>query len=253
MATPKKPTWNASLYASHRPVYPPKLFDQILEFHRQKGGQFDHALDLGCGTGQASQYLRGRFKHVTCVDPGATMIESAKKALVGDYESRSNSKGQHDTTYTFCVSPAEDLHQAVPEDGTVDLVIAATSCHWFDMTKVWPEIRRILRKGGTAAFWSYVECLLPAFPSTERLIKEYGGFEEYVTASTNFLDTIGQYYPRPQKTRAERFLVDIPSPEEVLGPQSGEGCLVDFERRYFTGTRIIIIIQSRGCRPKSSG
>lgn len=29
----------------------------------------------------------------------------------------------------------------------------AQACHWFDWSKVWPEMERVLRVGGTAAFW----------------------------------------------------------------------------------------------------
>ena len=29
----------------------------------------------------------------------------------------------------------------------------AQACHWFDWSKVWPEVGRILRKDGSTAFW----------------------------------------------------------------------------------------------------
>ena len=32
----------------------------------------------------------------------------------------------------------------------------AQSGHWFDWSKVWPQVYRILRHGGTAAFWVYL-------------------------------------------------------------------------------------------------
>src|ERR1700722_4983386 len=30
---------------------------------------------------------------------------------------------------------------------------SAQAAHWFDWTKFWPECARVLRKGGSAAFW----------------------------------------------------------------------------------------------------
>lgn len=33
----------------------------------------------------------------------------------------------------------------------------AQAVHWFDYSKLWPEVARTLRSGGTAAFWvSYI-------------------------------------------------------------------------------------------------
>jgi len=29
----------------------------------------------------------------------------------------------------------------------------AQAAHWFDWSKMWPEVARILRKSGSAAFW----------------------------------------------------------------------------------------------------
>jgi ubiquinone/menaquinone biosynthesis C-methylase UbiE len=40
-------------------------------------------------------------------------------------------------------------------EGSVDLVVAAQAAHWFDYQKLWPEMNRVVRKGGTLAFWGY--------------------------------------------------------------------------------------------------
>jgi hypothetical protein len=31
--------------------------------------------------------------------------------------------------------------------------VVAQACHWFDWNKMWPELARVLRKDGSAAFW----------------------------------------------------------------------------------------------------
>lgn len=70
----------------------------------------------------------------------------------------------------FTQGSAEDLWML--RNSTVDLVVAgmvlsnyrvtgkfstrgflAQSAHWFDWNKVWPEISRILRPGGTVSIW----------------------------------------------------------------------------------------------------
>jgi len=32
-------------------------------------------------------------------------------------------------------------------------VVVAQACHWFNWTKIWPELARVLKKNGSAAFW----------------------------------------------------------------------------------------------------
>jgi ubiquinone/menaquinone biosynthesis C-methylase UbiE len=41
------------------------------------------------------------------------------------------------------------------EDESVDMVVAAQAAHWFDYPKLFPELKRVLRKQGTVAFWGY--------------------------------------------------------------------------------------------------
>lgn len=39
-------------------------------------------------------------------------------------------------------------------DNSVDLITAATSAHWFDMEPFWPTAARVLKRGGTVAFFT---------------------------------------------------------------------------------------------------
>lgn len=40
------------------------------------------------------------------------------------------------------------------KDESVDLITAATSGHWFDMSRFWPTADRVLKPGGTVAFFT---------------------------------------------------------------------------------------------------
>ncbi|TFK23849.1 S-adenosyl-L-methionine-dependent methyltransferase [Coprinopsis marcescibilis] len=236
MATFAKSTFSASIYAASRPTYPPELFQHILEYHRkgttgQPGPRFDHAVDLGCGTGQATRPLKGVFKRVTCVDPSAGMLEKAKEIL--NREDTKEALGAA-SSFTFHQAGAEDLSQVIPESGTVDLLIAAQACHWFNWKKVWPETHRILRKGGSAAFWVYGEFQLPEYPSTAPLITAYSQGTD-----PNSTTSVGAHFQRPGRTMLERLLVDVPSPGSVLGTHSEKGDLTDFRRVYFSGSHEI--------------
>ncbi|KAI0049342.1 hypothetical protein FA95DRAFT_1604467, partial [Auriscalpium vulgare] len=78
MTTFAKTTFNTARYAAARPTYPRQLYDFVFQYHeRTRGAKWDTALDLGCGTGQATVELTP-FKRVVGVDPSAKMIESAR-------------------------------------------------------------------------------------------------------------------------------------------------------------------------------
>ena len=60
----------------------------------------------------------------------------------------------------YKVATAEDL--SFIESGSVDMVTAGQSAHWFKHEKSFPEIARILKPGGTLAFFC-------TFPKTSNL------------------------------------------------------------------------------------
>lgn len=71
----------------------------------------------------------------------------------------------------FQVASAESL--PFVKDGSVDLVVAGQAAHWFDYLKLFPEMKRILRRDGTIAFWGYKDHVYIGFPAASRILKEY--------------------------------------------------------------------------------
>lgn len=66
-----------AVYGKFRPVYPPKLYDLLYAFvgeHRQT------AVDVGCGSGQATHVLGETFANVLGIDPSAAQIDEANKS-----------------------------------------------------------------------------------------------------------------------------------------------------------------------------
>lgn len=119
-------------YARHRPEYPVEVADWL-------AGQCaatEHALDVGCGTGQLSRLLATRFDRVTATDPSESQIGNA---------------APHPAV-VFKVEPAEQIAMA---DGTADLVTAAQAAHWFDLNRFYHEAQRVLRPSGVLALVSY--------------------------------------------------------------------------------------------------
>ncbi|KAL7621881.1 hypothetical protein AAE478_007381 [Parahypoxylon ruwenzoriense] len=133
-------------YAAGRPGYSPELFKIIINHHTSTGGQLNTVLDVGCGTGQATQDLAPYFSNTIGLDPSEGMISTARASA----ESATSS-------IRFEVSAAEalgtDLEPPIA-DGSVDLLTAATAAHWFDMARFWPNASRVLKPGGTVALWA---------------------------------------------------------------------------------------------------
>ncbi|KAF4613375.1 hypothetical protein G7Y89_g15512 [Cudoniella acicularis] len=157
MATFAKATFNAVSYAAFRPGYPPQVFKTILSYHR---GPSTLLLDLGCGHGLISRELAPSFTKVIGTDPSPTMITQAKSSTPSSL-----------SNVSFCQASAEDL--SFIEDGSLDMVVAGQAAHWFDYGKVWPELGRKMRKGGTLAFWGYKDNVFVDFPKATKILDEF--------------------------------------------------------------------------------
>lgn len=121
--TPKDPTFRsysaeqAKAYATHRLSYEPAIYDTVLNFHSETGGQFGLLLDVGCGPGNATRDVALSFDQAIGVDPGASMIDAAREI---------GGKTKSGGGVRYEVSPAEEVSRVEGlEEGSVDLLIAA--------------------------------------------------------------------------------------------------------------------------------
>ncbi|KAJ7247623.1 hypothetical protein B0H12DRAFT_1124752 [Mycena haematopus] len=124
--------------------------------------------------------------------------------------------GAHSASLKFVQSPAENL--GFLEDQSVDMVVTAQAAHWFDWHRLWPELSRVLRHGGTVAFWVYSDFRLPQYPHLTPLITEY-------TQGSDPVTSIGPYW-EPGRRIVNNHLLDI------TAPPSGWD---DLTRVFFTG------------------
>ncbi|KAK1750326.1 S-adenosyl-L-methionine-dependent methyltransferase [Echria macrotheca] len=125
-------------YALYRFNYSPNLYQMVLDYHKSSGGQFDTVLDVGCGPGIAIANLYTHFTHAIGLEPSQGMIDTARAI-------------HSDTPITFVVSSAEELATIAP--ASVDLLVAATAAHWFDMPKFWARAAEVVKPRGTVAIW----------------------------------------------------------------------------------------------------
>lgn len=136
-------------YAQGRPDYHPNVYQYVIDIHTSTGGQFDTLLDVGSGPGNAARALSSHFVHATGLDPSEGMVVTAC------------SLGGVTSTFEpirYEVSTAEhlgtSLSQQPIQDESVDLITAANSAHWFDMSQFWPTAARVLKPGGSVIMWT---------------------------------------------------------------------------------------------------
>lgn len=171
----------AAAYAKFRPRYPDTLYDALAGLVDRHG----LAWDCGCGNGQASAGLAGRFKQVIATDPSAPQIEKA--APVDRVE--------------FAVAAAESAPMIA--DGSVDLTLAAQAAHWFDLPRFYAEVRRVTAPGGKLVLLSYRPTRIDD-PDTDPALQTF------------YSDIVGPYWPPERRHVDEGYTsLDFPFPEEA--------------------------------------
>jgi len=110
---------------------------------------------------------------------------------------------------------------------------------------MWPELTRVLRKNGSAAFWVRVptsESLLTqsllslalhlrrfTHSSASPVIRHSHRINAYAQG-LDPLHSVGPYWQQPGRSIMENHLVQVPEGNEVV-----PGAFKDFERVFFTG------------------
>jgi SAM-dependent methyltransferase len=106
----------AELYDQARAGYPQALYDDLMALANLSAG--DAVLEVGCGTGKATEEFARRGLNVVALDPGPEMIAGARRRLVG-------------------IRFVQTTFEAFPvEAGAFQLIAAAQSWHW-----VAPDLR----------------------------------------------------------------------------------------------------------------
>jgi ubiquinone/menaquinone biosynthesis C-methylase UbiE len=119
----------ASGYARYRPLYPEKLYEYLAsltpEHHR--------AWDVGTGNGQAAIGLARHFRTIIATDPSEQQIALATP---------------HDrVTYRVALAERSEI-----EEHSIDLVAVALAVHWFDLSRFYAEVRRVLKPNGASRY-----------------------------------------------------------------------------------------------------
>ncbi len=151
-------------------------------------------VDLGTGHGLICRSLANSFEEVVGTDPSDGMIKQAK----------SSTKKDEYSNIDFVQASAESL--PFLEDQSVDMVVAGQAAHWFDYPKLFKEMRRIVRPGGTLAFWGYTDHVFRDYPKASKLLHE--------TAYGASKDLLGPYWQQPGRSIVQNYLRDIKPPQD---------------------------------------
>jgi SAM-dependent methyltransferase len=161
-------------YAKCRPTYPSSLYETIAEALQNGGGGGSKstvsaskasptiAIDVGCGTGQATAALADSFPshlidHVVGVDPSKAQIENAI------HHPRVSYQIGHETDLLSTISSLslDSSTPMLPSDVSVSLITTAQAAHWFDIPKFYSEVDRLLTSRGVLAMWTYGNIQFP--------------------------------------------------------------------------------------------
>ena len=135
----------ADVYRAARPGYPEALIADVVSYADLK--QNDKILEVGCGTGQATESFAKRGFSILALDPGPEMLRGARESLASF-----NNVGFLETTFEAWPARRREFR----------LIFAAQSWHW-----VAPEVRFVkaaqaLSPDGSLAVFGHVPVGLPA-------------------------------------------------------------------------------------------
>ncbi|KAL9058438.1 MAG: hypothetical protein Q9162_001733 [Coniocarpon cinnabarinum] len=196
MAAFNTSTFAYNQYAQSRPDYPSSLYDLIFSYH--KGGR-ESLVDLGCGHGTVTRALASHFNRAAGVDPSSGMLEEAQRITADSGISN--------------VSFVQGNAESIPDipDHSVDLVVAGQAAHWFpyppDKPNVWDEMRRIVKAGGTVAFWGYADTLFPLDPMASALLHKWAYEKGEIEPGK---EGMGSHWSFPGRARIETLYGGLP-------------------------------------------
>lgn len=134
----------AELYGVARPAYPAALVKDVI--HAADLTREDAVLEVGCGTGQATEAFARRGVDIVAVEPGAELARIARRRLA-----RFPNAAVVNTSF-------EDWRM---ETGVFRLVIAAQSWHWTAPEVRFAKAAQALCPGGVLAVFGHVPMPLP--------------------------------------------------------------------------------------------
>ncbi len=172
----------ADIYAKYRPDYPLELFDFILT----QVGKKQIAWDCATGNGQSAKVLACFFDKVFATDISKKQIEHAEQGA----------------NIFYSVQPAE---QTSFPDNSFDLITVSQALHWFATEEFYKEAKRVSKRDGVLAAWSY--SLLHISPAIDTLVRSY------------YTNVVGPYWDNERKYVDEEYKTILFPLKETATPE----------------------------------
>ena len=128
---------NTEKYDRYRPTYPIALYQEIEKYATID--QNSKILEIGYGTGQATNYFIDKGNDVTGIDIGLKLFEYTKQK----YMNKAN---------LSLISGSFETHPF--ESGYYDLIFSATAFHWIDPIIGYQKVLDLLKPNGVFAIFN---------------------------------------------------------------------------------------------------
>jgi len=125
-------------YDRSRPAYPEKLYQDIFEYC--KIGAKSNALEIGLGTGKATEPILKTGCRLIGIEPGENLANLARKKFK-DY-----------SNFSLCTNTLQEY--VCPEE-SFDFVYSATAFHWIPEEYGYKRVYEMLKTGGVFARFAY--------------------------------------------------------------------------------------------------
>ena len=199
-STNLKTTFNTAptLYEDVRPGYPVELISDVVDISGIKNNS--RILEVGCGTGKATQSFAERGYELVCLDIGADLIIVAREKLK-EFPN---------------ISFVEQAFEAWKSEDKFNLVISATAFHWVNPKVRYLKASEVLKSKGFLAVFSnqHVRKDEGFFAESQDLYDKY-----YLPLTANrpthatnfpgveaFQDPIKRVYPWTQTYSSEQYI-----------------------------------------------
>ena len=139
--------------------------------------------------------MSNHFDSVLGTDPSGRMIQQAQASTAGAEYSN----------IEFREASAESLPFIA--NSSVDMMVAGQAAHWFDFTKVFNELARTVRSGGSMAFWGYKDHVFVDSPEASSIMNKY--------AYDHHPDLLGSYWQQPGRSIVQNLLRDVKPPSDA--------------------------------------